>query len=165
MAEWGRGGGGKWWPFKRTTVAVCCVNLLALLYVLRALYTSLYVFSSSSSAVADASSGFSSFPGPFSSLSPSRDLSGFSSCSVCGFYLKFLRFFLCCRETCLLVSCYYEIARGSVSFSILGLLCSLLSFCPTATKFSEDQIQRMKESIQLRRASEPTELARLVTRI
>ncbi|CAA7395167.1 unnamed protein product [Spirodela intermedia] len=90
VGEWGRGGGGKWLPCKRTTVAVCCVNLLALLYVLRALYTSLYVFSSSSSTVADASS---------------------------------------------------------------------------ATKFSEDQIQRMKESIRLRSAAEPTELARLVKRL
>ncbi|URE25691.1 hypothetical protein MUK42_15440 [Musa troglodytarum] len=47
--EWGRGGaGGKFCcSFKRITVVVCCVNLVAALLVLRTFYTSFYLVSSS----------------------------------------------------------------------------------------------------------------------
>ncbi|MQL84876.1 hypothetical protein Taro_017395 [Colocasia esculenta] len=84
-----RGGGWwKWCSYKRTTVVVCCINLVAALYVLRSLYTSFYIFSSSS---------------------PGAGGSGFS-----------------------------------------------------AAKYSTDQIRRMEESIQLRRAAQPIELVRLV---
>ncbi|XP_078433303.1 dimethylallyl, adenosine tRNA methylthiotransferase [Wolffia australiana] len=52
-------GGGRWCFCSRITVVVCCVNLLAVLYVLRSLCASIYVFSSSSPA----SSGLISLSG------------------------------------------------------------------------------------------------------
>lgn len=42
--EWGHNGRGKWCSYKRTTLIVCSVNIFVALYVLRNLYTSVYVY-------------------------------------------------------------------------------------------------------------------------
>ncbi|XP_057468829.1 uncharacterized protein LOC130758029 [Actinidia eriantha] len=44
-AEWGHNGRGKWCSYKRTTLAVCSINIVVALYVLHSLYTSLYIYS------------------------------------------------------------------------------------------------------------------------
>ncbi|XP_078429752.1 uncharacterized protein LOC144701842 isoform X2 [Wolffia australiana] len=89
-----RGGGPgrkKWCDRRRLMIGVCCVNFLALLFVILSLHTSIY-FSPSSPSIAGASSSFISIP---------------------------------------------------------------------ETNFSREQIEKMKEFIELRRAAEPTELAKL----
>ncbi|KAJ4963590.1 hypothetical protein NE237_023529 [Protea cynaroides] len=78
-------GRGKWCFYKRTTVIICSINIVAVLYIFHSLYTSLYIYSNN----ADSDAG----------------------------------------------------------------------------KFTEHQIKRMKDSIQVRKASEPTELVRLVKEI
>ncbi|CAA2933813.1 uncharacterized protein LOC111408806 [Olea europaea subsp. europaea] len=42
--EWGHNGRGKWCSYKRTTLIVCSINIFVALYVLRNLYTSVYVY-------------------------------------------------------------------------------------------------------------------------
>ncbi|XP_021898486.1 uncharacterized protein LOC110815139 [Carica papaya] len=50
--EWGYGGGrGSGCSYKRTTLIVCSVNIIIALYVLRSLYASLYIYSSSNNVV------------------------------------------------------------------------------------------------------------------
>ncbi|XP_047329427.1 uncharacterized protein LOC124932792 isoform X1 [Impatiens glandulifera] len=43
--EWGYNGRVKWCSYKRITVVVCSINIAVALYVLRSLYTSLYIYS------------------------------------------------------------------------------------------------------------------------
>lgn len=50
--EWGYGGGrGSGCSYKRTTLIVCSVNIIIALYVLRSLYASLYIYSSSNNGM------------------------------------------------------------------------------------------------------------------
>ncbi|CAL9761935.1 unnamed protein product [Musa acuminata subsp. burmannicoides] len=50
--EWGRGGSKRFCSFKRITVMVCCVNIVAALLVLRSFYSSFF-FASSSRVISD----------------------------------------------------------------------------------------------------------------
>lgn len=47
--EWGYHGRAKWCSYKRTTLLICSMNIVVALYVLRSLYTSLYIYSNNES--------------------------------------------------------------------------------------------------------------------
>ncbi|XP_077224392.1 uncharacterized protein LOC143857791 [Tasmannia lanceolata] len=88
--EWGNQGRGKFFSYyKRTTIVICSINIVAALYVLHSLYTSFYIF-----------------PNPRNDNVTPNSFTGF--------------------------------------------------------KYTNDQIKKMEESIQIRRAAEPIELVRLV---
>ncbi|GMH13803.1 hypothetical protein Nepgr_015644 [Nepenthes gracilis] len=83
--EWGYQGRGKWCSYKRMTLIVCSINIAIALYVIRCLYTSLYLYSN--------------------------------------------------------------------------------NFPQHSVKYSPDQIEKMEESIRIRKTSEPTDLVKVVKEI